>query len=39
MLRWAGSSPSRLVHEEDDFFIDTDNGDNVAVLTEAPADQ
>jgi hypothetical protein len=24
---------------KDDFFVDSDNGDNVAVVTEAPADQ
>jgi len=28
-----------LVHEEDEFFIDPYNGDNVAVLTQAPADE
>jgi S1-C subfamily serine protease len=28
-----------LMHKEDDFFIDTTNGDGVAVLSQAPADQ
>lgn len=28
-----------LLHKEDEFFIDTVNGDGVAVLTQAPADQ
>ncbi len=28
-----------LLHKEDTFFIDTDNGAGVAILTSAPADQ
>jgi S1-C subfamily serine protease len=28
-----------LVHKEDEFFVDTDDGDGVAVLTQAPADE
>ena len=28
-----------LLHKEDEFFIDSMNGDSVAVLTQAPADQ
>jgi hypothetical protein len=28
-----------LMHKEDEFFIDTENGDGVAVLTQAPASE
>ena len=27
-----------LLHKEDEFVVDTNNGENIAILTQAPAD-